>query len=111
LFGPAEQVVDGTSQHPDPGTQNLVWGHPWISAQAFPGLAYCIGGRSLFWGGWSPKLTRADLGPRPDGEVSWPGDAVTYLDAHYDEVATEMGVQPTDDFISKNSELVKRGVT
>jgi hypothetical protein len=70
-------------------------------------LAYCIGGRSIFWGGWSPRLTKADLGMRPAGQVSWPGDAVTYLNATYDTVATEMGVLPTDDFISKNSELVK----
>jgi len=37
------------------GAQNVIWGMPWISNEAFPGLAYCIGGRSLFWGGWSWK--------------------------------------------------------
>ena len=26
------------------GTQNVVWGMPWISNEAFPGLAYCVGG-------------------------------------------------------------------
>ena len=62
LGGPAEQVVAANAQ--DPGPQNLVWGHPWHSNQPFPGLAYCIGGRSLYWGGWSPRLTAADLGPR-----------------------------------------------
>src|SRR5229473_6816817 len=36
------------------GAQNFIWGMPWISNEPFPGLAYCIGGRSLFWGGWSP---------------------------------------------------------
>ena len=61
LNAPTEQVVASNTQ--DPGAQNLVWGHPWHSNQEFPGLAYCIGGRSLFWGGWSPKLTPADLGP------------------------------------------------
>src|SRR5262249_18397568 len=91
LSRPTQQVVNGDPQHPDPGTQNLVWGHPWLSNQAFPGLAYCIGGRSLFWGGWSPRLTKADLDPRPAGQVSWPKDAVTYLEVHYDEVETEMG--------------------
>jgi hypothetical protein len=30
------------------GAQNVVWGMPWISNEAFPGLAYCVGGRSLF---------------------------------------------------------------
>ena len=43
------------------GAQNVVWGMPWISNEVFPGLAYCIGGRSLFWGGWSPRLTADDL--------------------------------------------------
>jgi hypothetical protein len=38
--------------------QNVIWGMPWISNEAFPGLAYCVGGRSLFWGGWAPALTR-----------------------------------------------------
>jgi len=54
------------------GAQNLIWGMPWISNQAFPGLAFCIGGRSLFWGGWSPRLTADDL-------AHWPQDLVTYL--------------------------------
>jgi hypothetical protein len=45
----------------------VVWGIPWISDEAFPGLAYTIGGRSLFWGGWSPTLTDADL-------AAWPAD-------------------------------------
>jgi choline dehydrogenase-like flavoprotein len=98
LFGPAEQVVAGNAQ--DPGTQNLVWGHPWHSNQAFPGLAYCLGGRSLFWGGWGPRLTAADLGPRPAGEAEWPADAAAYLAANYEAVETEIGVRPTTDYIS-----------
>jgi choline dehydrogenase-like flavoprotein len=98
LAGPTEQVVASNSQ--DPGPQNLVWGHPWHSNQAFPGLAYCIGGRSLYWGGWSPRLTAADLGPRPAGQASWPTDAASYLLANYKAVETEMGVRPTTDYIS-----------
>src|SRR6266404_3331382 len=98
LGGPKEQVVAGNAQ--DPGTQNLVWGHPWHSNQAFPGLAYCFGGRSLFWGGWSPRLTAADLGPRPAYQAAWPADAATYLVANYEAVETEMGVKPTTDYIS-----------
>src|SRR5215471_12030903 len=108
LGGPSEQVINANQPPPgtpalpgqDPGTQNLVWGHPWHSNQAFPGLAYCIGGRSLFWGGWSPKLTTADLGPRPPGEATWPADAANYLLANYEAVETEMGVRPTTDYIS-----------
>jgi len=98
LNGPAEQVVAANAQ--DPGPQNLVWGHPWHSNQAFPGLAYCVGGRSLFWGGWSPRLTDADLGPRPTDQVAWPADAAAYLLANYRAVEEEMGVFPTTDYIS-----------
>jgi choline dehydrogenase-like flavoprotein len=98
LGGPAEQVVAANAA--DPGPQNLVWGHPWHSNQAFPGLAYCIGGRSLFWGGWSPRLTPADLGPRPADQATWPADAAAYLLANYEAVETEMGVRPTTDYIS-----------
>jgi len=49
-----------------------VWGIPWISNEVFPGLAYCIGGRSLFWGGWSPRLTADDL-------ARWPQDLANFL--------------------------------
>jgi choline dehydrogenase-like flavoprotein len=89
-----------TGNDKDPGTQNLVWGHPWHSSGRFPGLAYCIGGRSLFWGGWSPRLTDADLGPQPPAQPAWPADAVTYLLANYRAVEQEMGVWPTTDYIS-----------
>src|SRR5438309_1016288 len=98
LGGPVEQVVARNAQ--DPGPQNLVWGHPWQSNQAFPGLAYCVGGRSLFWGGWSPRLTAADLGPRPSNEAAWPIAAANYLLSNYQEVEIEMGVRPTADYIS-----------
>jgi len=28
------------------------WGLPWNSTERFGGLAYCLGGRSLYFGGW-----------------------------------------------------------
>jgi choline dehydrogenase-like flavoprotein len=92
LNSPTEQVVAVNAQ--DPGPQNLVWGHPWHSNRAFPGLAYCFGGRSLFWGGWSPRLTSADLGPRSANEASWPADAAAYLLANYRAVEEEWGSGP-----------------
>lgn len=98
LGAPGESRVRNNAE--DPGTQNLVWGHPWHSDQPFPGLAYCIGGRSLFWGGWAPRMTAADLGPRPVSEPAWPADAVAFLNANYRGVETEMGVWPTTDYIS-----------
>src|SRR5260370_3181909 len=80
------------------GAQNVVWGMPWISNEAFPGLAYCIGGRSLFWGGWSPPLTTDDL-------ANWPSDLRTYLasTAGYEYTKAEIGTATTTDFITKTA--------
>src|SRR5579864_6138247 len=77
------------------GAQNVIWGMPWISNEPFPGLAYCIGGRSLFWGGWSPPLTDADL-------ANWPNDSSSYLKstAGYPYTAQEIGTSVTTDFIT-----------
>lgn len=80
------------------GAQNVIWGMTWISNERFPGLAYCIGGRSLFWGGWSPPLTDADL-------ANWPNDIVTYLKSAtgYGTTAEEIGTATTTDFITKSA--------
>lgn len=80
------------------GAQNVVWGMPWISNEAFPGLAYCIGGRSLFWGGWSPELTAADLS-------NWPADVATFLNSAggYASTAAEIGTAATTDFIKQTA--------
>jgi choline dehydrogenase-like flavoprotein len=84
------------------GTQNVVWGIPWISNEAFPGLSYCIGGRSLFWGGWSPRLTAADL-------AKWPPDLAAYLvgpgggqPGAYDLTEREIGVAAEAAFITQH---------
>jgi choline dehydrogenase-like flavoprotein len=77
----------------DPGTREWVWGNPWRSRVAFPGLAYCLGGRSLFWGGWSPQLTEADL-------LNWPAEVAHYLRNIYPVVEREMGVFDKTDYIS-----------
>ena len=78
----------------DPGIpRERVWGLPWRSNVGFPGLAYCVGGRSLYWGGWSPRLTDADL-------KNWPADLQTYLKANYNDTEKETGVDPATDFIS-----------
>jgi hypothetical protein len=67
---------------------------PWISNEAFPGLAYNIGGRSLFWGGWSPRLTDADL-------ANWPADAAAWLTGPdgYPRTAEEIGTAETTDYM------------
>ena len=80
------------------GAQNVIWGMPWISNEAFPGLAYCIGGRSLFWGGWSPPLTAADL-------ANWPNDLTAFLTGAtgYPKTEEEIGTSTTTDFITKTA--------
>src|SRR5687767_7163719 len=70
----------------DPATaRELVWGLPWRGNVEFPGLAYCTGGKSIYWGGWCPRLTLADL-------ANWPAATVHYLDDHYIDVESETGV-------------------
>jgi choline dehydrogenase-like flavoprotein len=77
----------------DPGVaRELVWGLPWRGNVEFPGLAYCLGGKSLYWGGWCPRLTAADM-------ARWPAAAAAYLQQHYTDVESETGVVPDTDFI------------
>ena len=82
-----------TRNDQDPGARVGVWGVPWHSNEPFTGLAYCAGGRSLFWGGWSPALSAADL-------AAWPKDVRDYLNANYGDVALEIGVQDNADYMS-----------
>ena len=42
--------------------RNLVWGMGWRGNIGFPGTAYCVGGKSIYWGGWCPRLRKR--GPR-----------------------------------------------
>jgi choline dehydrogenase-like flavoprotein len=83
--------VESTNQ--DPGARENVWGNPWRSQTPFPGLAYCLGGRSLYWGGWSPQLTDADL-------AQWPAELRTFLKDTYESVEKETGVFDKTDYIS-----------
>jgi GMC oxidoreductase len=78
----------------DPGVARaLVWGLPWRGNVEFPGLAYCSGGKSLYWGGWCPRLTATDL-------QQWPASTAQYLTDNYTDVESETGVVPATDFIS-----------
>jgi choline dehydrogenase-like flavoprotein len=87
----------------DPGVpRNEVWGLPWRAPQVadgYPGLAYCVGGRSVFWGGWSPRL----LDTANDTEMPrdrWPQRVVDALNQRYfDESASQIGTTETNDFI------------
>jgi choline dehydrogenase-like flavoprotein len=84
----------------DPGTRERVWGVPWRSQVAFPGLAYCIGGRSLYWGGWSPRLTPADLAEHWPPELSAFLQSANHKNDEYRLTEEETGVYPTTDYIS-----------
>ena len=86
----------------DPGVPRAeIWGLPWQSnvPAGFPGLAYCLGGRSIFFGGWSPQLLDTEL----DSEMPrdrWPGSVVDDLNIPYfAEAAEQIGVDETNDFI------------
>ncbi len=70
-----------------------VWGVPWRGNDQFPGLAYCVGGKSLYWGGWCPRMTPEDL-------AQWPGVVTDYLNATYPFVEGDTGVSQTTDFIT-----------
>ena len=71
-----------------------VWGIPWHSSTKFPGLAYCLGGRSLYFGGWCPQLLDAEMN-------AWPQAVRDDLDANYFAQASEqIGTDVTNDFIS-----------
>ena len=84
--------VPAPIQH-DPGmAREVVWGLPWQGNVDFPGLAYCLGGKSLYWGGWCPRLT-------PDDLARWPAEVAAYLQQHYTDVESETGVVPETDFI------------
>jgi choline dehydrogenase-like flavoprotein len=92
-------------------TRDLVWGMGWRSNTGFPGTAYCVGGKSLYWGGWCPRLRKADLD-------QWPAEVRDYLtsppvrsrnlpnrlapperESIYEAVEYEIGVKPPDDFV------------
>ncbi|MGE5306552.1 MAG: family 16 glycoside hydrolase [Alphaproteobacteria bacterium] len=84
--------LNENAPQPEP-PRNEVWGIPWKSATAFKGLAYTVGGRSVYWGGWSPRLLDAEM-------KTWPPATVADLKARYfDESSRQIGVDETNDFI------------
>jgi len=77
----------------DPGVARaLVWGMPWRSNVGFIGQAYCVGGKSLYWGGWCPRLLADDL-------AQWPPTVAAYLSNNYARLEAQTGVDVTTDFI------------
>src|SRR4051812_1490895 len=83
----------------DPITRNEVWGLPWRTTDrfGFPGLAYCVGGRSIFFGGWSPELLEAET-------LQWPASVLTELrtpaTGYFRQASKQIGTNVSNDFIS-----------
>lgn len=89
----ATSIADLRAAGEDQKPRNEVWGLSWHANQKFPGLAYCLGGRSLFFGGWSPELLESEL-------VAWPVAVRTELKATYlAQAAEQIGTSHTNDFI------------
>jgi choline dehydrogenase-like flavoprotein len=73
--------------------RNFVWGIPWRSnGVPFVGQAFCVGGKSVYWGGWCPRLEEDDL-------AKWPPEVATYLKENYETIEKQTGVFEKTDFI------------
>jgi choline dehydrogenase-like flavoprotein len=72
--------------------RELVWGMPWRSNVQFVGQAYCFGGKSLYWGGWCPRLLASDL-------AAWPPSVAQYLSQNYPVLEQQTGVADRTEFI------------
>src|SRR5437763_1800864 len=101
---------------------NAVWGVPWNSDspqswnQRFPGLAFCLGGRSLFWGGWSPYFLDSEV-PSPPWPASVFRDLTTPVLQHggkrqsyLEHAADQIGTSDTNDFIHGKLHSVLRKI-
>lgn len=102
LVDPPEISFDPNAQHPLP-PRGEVWGLPWAANIPFKGLAYTLGGRSLYWGGWSPRLLPQEL-------AGWPPATVEALQGlYFDESTRQIGVDETNDFVYGELHNVLRG--
>ncbi|CAG9932719.1 family 16 glycoside hydrolase [Candidatus Nitrotoga arctica] len=80
-----------------------VWGLAWNAPEKFPGLAYCVGGRSLFWGGWSPRLLDSELPknvwPKAVLDDLMPKNLPDGRKGYFRQSSDQIGVTETNDFI------------
>ena len=87
------------------------WGLPWNSTEAFGGLAYCLGGRSLYFGGWSPRYLESEMHTTPIGSITaatlWPLAVVQDLTLEQKlkkgfqlDAAKQTGVSAANDYIN-----------
>src|SRR5216683_1530431 len=87
------------------------WGLPWNSTERFGGLAYCLGGRSLYFGGWSPRYLETEMHTAPAGSITsatlWPAAVVQDLTLERKlkkgfqlDAAKQTGVSAANDYIN-----------
>lgn len=81
------------------------WGMPWNSSIRFGGLAYCLGGRSLYFGGWSPRYLATEMETAPADPVKsafpWPQTVADDLNKRYFlEGARQTGASTSNDYIA-----------
>jgi hypothetical protein len=81
------------------------WGLPWNSNVVFGGLAYTLGGRSLYFGGWSPQFFDTEMPTAPVGAITadnlWPEPVVQDLKARFfGEAAEQTGTTTSNDYIN-----------
>src|SRR5258708_6015830 len=87
------------------------WGLPWNSTERFGGLAYCLGGRSLYFGGWSPRYLETEMHTTPVGSITsatlCPAAVVqdltlerTLKKGYFLDAAKKTGVSASNDFIN-----------
>ncbi len=81
------------------------WGLPWNSSIRFGGLAYCLGGRSLYFGGWSPRYFATETETAPGDPFKsafpWPQTVVDDLNKRYFlEGAKQTGTSTSNDYIA-----------
>jgi choline dehydrogenase-like flavoprotein len=72
--------------------REIVWRMPWRGNNSFVGTPYCVGGKSVYWGGWCPRLTDDDLS-------AWPPTVARYLKDNYHRLEEQLGVSDRTDFI------------
>ncbi len=72
--------------------RDLVWGMAWRANVPFIGQAYCVGGKSLYWGGWCPRLLASDL-------AAWPPTVAQYVTQNYPLMEQQTGVSDDTEFI------------
>jgi choline dehydrogenase-like flavoprotein len=78
------------------------WGVPWNTnvAGGFPGVLFTVGGRSIVWGGWSPRLLDEGANNTEMPQPAWPAAVVNDLNNRYfREASLQLGVDETNDFI------------